>query len=334
MEENTENNSEATTETVAENTNANLSMEDLAASLNFAENVESEPEDTSTTEAVNDVTESVTVDAAEEQEGDVLLQSDEDSEEEAIDDAEEETSEQPKGLQKALKQINRLTARAKGAEEEVATLKAQVESLKSQPAKEAEPEGKPVLDKVQNVADLEKLRKEAISAKMWALQNLGKEYVEVNGVEYDDDQIRNILTEAEEFLTEKIPQRANFLQQKQSYIQDTINTFPWSAKGEGPEWELFKTIRDGDQYKEVLDGLPNGDYVAAMLVEGVQSVKARQAKAKKTPKGKAKTPPTTDPADAVAPPAEKKEVRQKKKREAILGKGNVSVNQFAQYLNT
>jgi hypothetical protein len=165
---------------------------------------------------------------------------------------------------------------------------------------------------------------------MWALQNLGREYVEVNGQEYDDDQIRNILTEAEEFLSEKIPQRANFLQQKQTYIQDTINTFPWSAKGEGPEWELFQQIRDGGQYKDVLDGLPNGDYIAAMLVEGVQSVKARQAKAK--PKTKAKTPPVTDPADAVAPPQEKKEVRQKKKREAILGKENVSVDQFAQYL--
>ena len=90
----------------------------------------------------------------------------------------------------------------------MATLKAQVESLKSQPAKEAEPDTKPNLSKVQNVAELEKIWKEAQAAKMWALQNLGREYVEVNGQEYDDDQIRNILTEAEEFfLSEKIPQR-------------------------------------------------------------------------------------------------------------------------------
>ena len=287
MEENTENNSEATTETVAENTNANLSMEDLAASLNFAENAESAPEENSTTEATDDVTESEVVDAAEEQEGDVLSQPDE-SEEEA-EEINEDSSKEPKGLQKAIRQINRLTARAKGAEEEVSALKAQIESLKSQPAQEAEPQGKPALDKVQNVTELEKIRKDAVQAKMWALQNIGsEEIVEVNGREYEDSEIRKILVEAEEFLTEKIPQRANFLQQKQSYIQDTINTFPWSAKGEGPEWELFKTIRDGDQYKDVLDGLPNGDYIAAMLVEGVQSVKSRQAQAKKAPKGKAK----------------------------------------------
>ena len=109
----------------------------------------------------------------------------------------------------------------------------------------------PVLENVQTVKDLEVLRKEAVAAKKWALQNLGKDYVEVDGKEYDDESIRNILTEAEDYLTEKIPQRAQFIQQKHNWIQDTINTFPWSAKGEGPEWELFQQIREGEQYKNV-----------------------------------------------------------------------------------
>ena len=156
----------------------------------------------------------------------------------------------------------------------------------------------------------------------------------MDGREYDDESIRNILTEAEDFLTEKIPQRAQFIQQKQNWIQDTMNTFPWSAKGEGPEWELFQQIREGEQYKGLLDGLPNGDFVAATLVEGINSVKARQEQAKAKPKTKAKTPPPTDPADAVAPPVESKKVRSDKKRKAILGNGNVSVEKFAQYLNT
>jgi hypothetical protein len=310
------------------NTNANLSVEDLAAS--FVEKVEAETEGQSTTEATEDVTETTVVDAEEEQEGEVLSQSDEEESEEESD-----TSEQPKGIQKALKQINRLTARAKTAEEEVTALKSQIESLKSQPTREAKTESKPALDQVQNQKDLEALRKEAMGAKRWALQNIGKEYaVEVDGKEYDDAAIRNILTEAEDYLMEKIPQRAQFLQQKQGWIQDTIKTFPWSEKGEGPEWELFLQIRDGDQYKSLLDGIPNGDFVAATLVEGINSIKARQEKAKAPAKAKAKTPPPTDPADAVAPPVENKSVRSEKKRKAILGKGNVSVDQFAQYLNT
>jgi len=330
--ENTTETSEASAEQSGADTtiNANLSVDDLAAS--FVEKVEAQTEEPqSTTEATEDVTETEVVDAEEDQEGTVLSQQSDE------DDSYEETESdeaQPKGLTKALKQINRLTARAKGAEEEVATLRAQVESLKTQPTQETKAESEPALENVQTVKDLEVLRKEAVAAKKWALQNLGKDYVEVDGKEYDDEAIRNILTEAEDYLTEKIPQRAQFIQQKQNWIQDTINTFPWSAKGEGPEWELFKQIRDGDQYKGLLDGLPNGDFVAATLVEGINSVKARQQAAKAKPKTKAKTPPPTDPADAVAPPAESKKVRSDKKRNAILGKGNVSVEQFAQYLNT
>ena len=335
--ENTTETSEASAEQSGADTtiNANLSVDDLAAS--FVEKVEAQTEEPqSTTEATEDVTETEVVDAEEDQEGTVLSQSqsdDDDSEEVSLEETESDEA-QPKGLTKALKQINRLTARAKGAEEEVATLRAQVESLKTQPTQETSTESQPVLENVQTVKDLEVLRKEAVAAKKWALQNLGKDYVEVDGKEYDDEAIRNILTEAEDYLTEKIPQRAQFIQQKQNWIQDTINTFPWSAKGEGPEWELFKQIRDGDQYKGLLDGLPNGDFVAATLVEGINSVKARQQAAKAKPKTKAKTPPPTDPADAVAPPAESKKVRSDKKRNAILGKGNVSVEQFAQYLNT
>jgi hypothetical protein len=134
-------------------------------------------------------------------------------------------------------------------------------------------------------------------------------------------------------LSEKIPQRAQFLQQKQQWVGDTIKTFPWSQKGEGEEWQLFQSIRQGAQYKTLLDQLPNGDFVAATLVEGINSIKARQAKAKAKPKSKVKTPPPIDPADAVAPPAEDKKVRQEKKKQAILGKGPISAKQFAQYLN-
>ena len=335
--ENTTETSEASAEQSGADTtiNANLSVDDLAAS--FVEKVEAQTEEPqSTTEATEDVTETEVVDAEEDQEGTVLSQSqsdDDDSEEVSLEETESDEA-QPKGITKALKQINRLTARAKGAEEEVATLRAQVESLKTQPTQETSTESQPVLENVQTVKDLEVLRKEAVAAKKWALQNLGKDYVEVDGREYDDESIRNILTEAEDFLTEKIPQRAQFIQQKQNWIQDTMNTFPWSAKGEGPEWELFQQIREGEQYKGLLDGLPNGDFVAATLVEGINSVKARQEQAKAKPKTKAKTPPPTDPADAVAPPVESKKVRSDKKRKAILGNGNVSVEKFAQYLNT
>ena len=321
--------SEAPAETTGadnDNAEANLSIESLASS--FMEKVENEEAETSTEVTEEASTEAETVEAEEEEDGeDVLSQSsdDEDDSEELTDDV------TPKGLQKALKRINQLTARAKGAEEEAAALKTQIETLKSQPKQEAEQvEGKPALDKVQSLQDLETLRKEAVAAKKWALQNIGKSYVEVDGREYDDDDIRNILTEAEEYLSEKIPERAQFLQQKQAWIQDTANTFPWSQKGEGAEYELFVSIRDDQNYKPILDSLPNGDFVAATIVEGINAVKARQAKSQAKPKT-TKTPPP-EPSDAVAPPVQTKQTREQKKKQAILGKGNVSVDQFASYL--
>ena len=334
MENNTEPTSEAPATTGAENPNASLTIDDLASS--FMEKVEEQPEDQSTTDSTEESDQEV-VDSDEEQDGDVLSQTDtteEDSYEESDDDEIEETedSEEPKGLQKALKRINQLTARAKGAEEEVALLKQQIQSIKSQPNQEVEStQSKPALNKINNLADLETLRKEALSAKKWALSNLGRnEIIEVDGKEYDDDDIRNILTEAEEYLTEGIPQRAQFLEQKQRWVADTINIFPWSQKGEGPEWELFLSIRDSQQYKPLLDSLPNADFVTATIVEGINSIKARQSKPKA--KTKAKKAPPTDLADAVAPPTENKQVRRDKKRQAILSKPIGSEKDLAQYL--
>ena len=312
-----------------ETPNANLSIEDLASS--FVEKVEAQAEE-SETEAP-EATEAEGAEAEEDQEGDVLSQSieEEDSEEEPEEESEEE--DQPKGLKRALSQINRLTARAKGAEEEVASLKEQIQGLKSQPSEPAQDGAKTALEQVQTIQELNDLRKEAMAAKKWALQHIGNDYVEVDGKEYSDADIRNILMEAEEYLGEKIPERATFLQEKQGWQQDTAATFPWVTQGEGPEYELFLQVRDGPQYKTILDTLPNGDFVAGVLVEGIQAIKARQSKPKSKPK-KVQTPPPIDAGDAVAPPAQNKEQRLTKKKQAILNKkGNLTEQDFAQYLN-
>ena len=95
------------TETIAENPNANLSLDSLAQS--FVDKVEEQTEDQPESEAQPDpLIESVEAEADEDQEGEVLSQADDDEDSEIEDDAG-----QPKGLKKALKQISRLTARAK-----------------------------------------------------------------------------------------------------------------------------------------------------------------------------------------------------------------------------
>ena len=115
-------------------------LEELTAS--FVEKVEeAETPQESEVEAGPETT---TADAETDQDTDVLLQSteSEESEEETEEIAEEEESESeeaepPKAVGKLLKQVNKLTARAKSAEETAEALQAQIESLKTSPQKQS-----------------------------------------------------------------------------------------------------------------------------------------------------------------------------------------------------
>ena len=302
-------------------------VEELANS--FIERVEESPEPETTDSEAGE-----TAEAEEGEAEDVLSQSSQsegEEETEAEEEAEEESSEPPKGVGKLLKQVGKLTARAKSAEERVEAMQAKIAALESQPQQETKEQGQPALEDIQSMGDLEKLRKEAMSAKRWALQHVGKDYVEVDGKEYEDQDIRTILTEAEDFLAEKIPERANFLQQRQQWVTDATSTFPFLSDVESSDYKLFLQVRGGEQYSKILDQLPNGDFVAATLVKGINALKA-ESKGKKPAKKKlAKTPPATLE-ESVAPPPTPKTDRQEKKIKAAIAQGNISPEKFAELL--
>jgi len=331
--------SEAPAESTGAETQAQgpLSMEDLAAS--FVDQVEQDQEAT-TDEAKAEVTES-SEDAEAEVEEDVLSQSiseeEEDTEEKEAEESEEEEEtveeEPPKAVGKLLKQVNKLTARAKSAEETAEALKAEIQNLKTQSG--SQPAKQPELENVQSYEDLNKLRQEAQAAKKFALQNIGKNFVEVDGKEYTDDDIRNILTQADEYLTEKIPAREKYLAEKSQWQQDTIATHSWlneDSELAETRQELFGNLKS--QYSHILDNLPNGDFVAATLVRGIEAIKADQ-KASTAPKKKAvkpKAPPPTDGGN-VSPPVENAATRKQKQKESIKRKGPLSANDLAAYLS-
>ena len=335
--------SEAPAETGAEDNQAQgpMSMEDLAAS--FVDQVEQDQK-ASDDEAKAEQTESSEEAEASEEE-DVLSQfsEEEDTEEETeqedeeIEEEEEESVEEPpKAVGKLLKQVNKLTARAKSAEETAEALKAEIQSLKSNSQPIEQSSGQPELENIQTFEDLQKLQKEAQAAKKFALQNIGKSYVEVDGKEYSDDDIRNILTQADEYLTEKIPARQNYLREKAQWQQDTIATHPWlNQDDESAEArkELFGGLKS--QYGHILNNLPNGDFVAATLVRGIEALQAEKA-AKTAPKKKAvakpKTPPPTEGGNA-SPPVENASIRRQKQKEAIRRKGPLSANDLAAFLS-
>jgi len=328
-------------ESGAENDNAGiLSVEDLANS--FAERVEADAEEKPTETEAREATEAESAEAATVEE-DVLSQtiSQEDDEQEgeaeeepeAEESAEEETGVESPAVGRLLKQVGKLTARAKGAEEREEAMKAEIQSLKTQGTGKAEAPGSPVLDDVENLDDLEKVRQEALSAKKWAVSHLGKDYVESDGKEYDGDQIREIFAAADEYLTEKIPARGQFLQQRRQWQADARTTYPWLETKDSPLYDLYLQIRGSAQYGAILDGLPNGDFVGATLARGIkaeQEDQAAQGKPKKKKSALAKPPPSQE-GDA-APPAKSKKARSQARKNKALGKGVISEGQLAAYL--
>ena len=318
-----------------------LSVEDLAAS--FVEQVETDQEAQQADEAKAEVTETPEEAEASADQEDVLSQSvtESDEEEDEGEDTEEEEvegeveEETPKALKKTLKQISRLTARAKSAEETVESLKSEIQNLKQSGGSQS-PAFQPELENIQSFEDLENLKREAQAAKKFALQHIGKDFVEVDGKEYSDDDIRNILTQADEYLTEKIPQRSEYLREKSEWSRDTINTHPWMDSSQDDDIsesrrETYKQLRG--QYGNVLDNLPNGDFIAATRVRGIEALKFEQsAKAPKKVVKKRKAPPPTDGGDA-SPPIENSATRKQKEKAKILDrKGPLSANDLAAFL--
>jgi chaperonin cofactor prefoldin len=310
-----------------------LSEADLASS--FMERVEEQPEEKPSEADAADTTEGEVAEAVEDSEGNVLSQSEqseEDGEEEAEAEEAEESTEPPKGVGKLLKQVGKLTARAKSAEEQVEAMQAKIAALESQP-QSSEPQGSPALSEIADLPSLEKVRQEAIAAKKWAVQHLGKDYVEDGEKEYSGDEIREIFAAADEYLTEKIPQRAQHLQAKRQWDEDAKSTFPFLESQEGEHFELFQQVRHGEQYKNLLDGLPNGDFVAATLVKGIEAVKAESKGKKPAKKRTAKTPPA-QVGESLAPPPATKDARQKAAAAKKLGTGRISEASFADFLNS
>ena len=316
-----------------ENAQGITTLEELTAS--FVDKVE-EAETPQSDEAKE--SETPNADASDEQDEDVLSQltETEESEEEEEKEAEEEESESeeaepPKAVGKLLRQINKLTARAKGAEETAESLQAQIESLKTNTQKQSE-SSQPALEEVQDFQSLETLRKEAVAAKKWALQNIGRDYVESGGKEYSDDDVRNILTQAEDYLSEKIPERANYLQASAQWQQDTINAHPWiSETVDTDQAEERRSVlgQIKSQYADILKSLPNGDFVAATLVRGVEAIKSDQAAKTAKPKAKrvAKAPPPT--MGDSSPPVQTSVTRKTANQQKILGKQILSGNDLA-----
>jgi hypothetical protein len=277
-------------------------------------------------EEVNDVATEDSGAEAEETDETVLLQLEDEQGEEETEEAEqaEEESDQPKGVQKLVRQVGKLTARAKTAEEQVEALKAQIDSIKV----DEKPSGNPTIDKITSVKELQELRDQALSAKKWARKHEGQEYVLEGDQEYTGEQIRQIRDQAEDHLDELIPQRLEFLQRKEGSEQQAINDFDFLKDKKSDQFKLLQDFV-GDKNFKILDTLPNGLYLRALMVEGHFAKES-----KKSPKKvvrKSKPEPPTDPMSDVSPPIRKAKSSDYETRKKFLGEENISSDQLTAF---
>ena len=295
----------------------NLSSDDL---LDF---ISSEPiAEESTTEEV--ATEESGAETETEDENEVLSQTGDQTEDE-VETEDEDQEETPKSVQKLLRQVGKLTARAKTAEENYHAISAEVTNLRE--AKSEEKAKSSTVNEVETFEELETLRHEAISAKKWARKHSDEEFVEENGQEFTRAQIKEIRDNAEDYLDEAIPARTKFLQEKHQSNQLALDTFNFLKEPTSAESELLQQINSNDRFK-VLDTLPNGLYIKSLIVEGCKAVKNRGSVKKPTTTAKKPTPPSEPIGSEVSPP-----VRKVKNKNSILGKGNVSEDQLVAFLS-
>lgn len=325
---------------VADNQNAteqqgNLTSDDL---LNFLSSEPSEtqvvepPQEETASEPEEPVLSQSTEEVSDGEEYEEPEQGDEDSDLEE-DEGVNEEPEQPKSVQKLLKQVSRLTARSKSAEEAVELLQAQVQSMKL----EKKVEDNPTLEEAMTMDQLEKLRQEALSAKKWARRHEDEEYVTEGEKEYTRAEIKQIRDSAEEHLEELIPARAQFLQTKSQSDELAFKDFPFLSEQESDSYKLLqKTLADPNL--KGLDKLPNGLYLRALMIEGVNSVKSRTdpskpTRSKRVARTRPKPPPPTAPGSDTSPPVRGKPSATDKRKQ-MLGDSNISEGQLSAFLAT
>lgn len=281
-------------------------------------------------EAEEDVTTEKEVEASESES--VLSQSEDSQEEvEEVEESEEddetdEETEQPKGVKKLVRQVGKLTARAKSAEEQVEALKAQVDSLKV----DAQTTENPTIDKIQTIEELEELRQQALSAKKWARKHEGESYVQEGDKEYTAEEIKQIREQAEDHLDELIPERLNFLQKKSGSEQQAIQDFDFIKNTESEEYKLLQTMMN-DKMFAPLNNLPNGMYLRALMVKG-HFAKEAEKNPKKTVR-KVKPKPPMDTGSDVSPPVRNAKKSDSDLRKKYLGESNISSDQLTAFLS-
>ena len=222
-------------------------------------------------------------------------------EEDADDEVLSQLSEH--AAKRARKRIDKLTARAKTAEEaivgkdnQVAELTKRLDALEhSNQKEEASAKADTFADRVKladTPQDLKQLRDIAWETKAWCREHWGEEYVEMGEDAkgepkvIDRKELAQMLNEAERVLDRESPDRARHLQKQQAVVQNAIRDFPaWQDKS-NPDHDQLVALWNNPENKAMLRAQPNGMYLTGIMLEGLKAMNANQPPAEKPAQAK------------------------------------------------
>ena len=214
--------------------------------------------------------------------------------------SEEESRELAKSLNaSAVKRFGRLTAQKKALLAENAELQAQAEQ--AQQTQDTETPGFLKDNALHNVADEQALMKEVENLNTlieWAEDGMenetqydddGNEYVLKDGDKtYTKADLRRIKSNANKIIRKDAPARQAWIRERQASDQQALQTFEFLGDADSDDYKLFMQVKSNKLYKPLVDHLPNSNFALALMVEGLNAVKARQEqKSKPAPKPKA-----------------------------------------------
>lgn len=200
---------------------------------------------------------------------------------------------------KAVKRISNLAAQKKALASENAELQAQAEQAQQTQASETPEFLKD--NALHNVTDEQALMKEVENLNTlieWAEDGMeneaqydddGNEYVLKDGDKtYTKSELRRIRSNAKKIIRKDAPARQAWIKERQASDQQAIQTFQFLGEPESDDYKLFMQVKGNKLYKPLVDHLPNSNFALALMVEGLNAVKARQGEqAKPAPKPKA-----------------------------------------------
>jgi len=254
-----------------------------------------------------------------------------------------------KAFEKMQKQINKLTARAKGGEEENTSLNSELRALtdalaKANKSKNPDNNNRQLLDIVHSTDDLDELDniiEEAKEAKRWAKGHLSKDSVEHRGQEFSNERINEIFDNADEVLA-SIPERVTFLGKRAEFDKLAEEIIPeFKDKDSNASKWLSSEMKSKDN-KPLLQ-MPNGKLILALALEGHLSITAKQKAAedkpekKKPPKKETPDAPNVAGIDDTAVPSNQRKSDKDKEselRQKLTSSGNLSGTNLTAYFDS